>query len=221
MNFSQLNQLPAELQAMVSFKELTAGQILFAQHEPAEAVFVLETGQIRLVNYTEDGQQINHYSVRADESFAEVALFSKCYVCTAIAVIPSRVLVFPKRPFLTVLKTNPDLAEAFMQHLALRLHESKILLELRSIRSAQGRVLHDLQLNVQADGHTVNLDRPLKEIADDLGLTPEALSRALKQLHKEGKINRRKRKVTLRKDFSELDSNHGSSNGGPINSRTT
>lgn len=213
MNLSQLNQLPAELQAIASVKALAAGQVLFAQHEQAEAVFVLQSGHIQLVNYTEDGHQINHYSVRAGESFAEVALFNQTYVCTAIATAPSCILVLPKQPFLMALKSYPDLAEMFIEQLARHLHQTKILLELRSIRSAQRRVLHYLQLNVQLDGITVDFDRPLKEIADDLGLTPEALSRALKQLHQEGMINRRKRKVTLRKEFSELDSNHGSLTG--------
>ncbi|PSB24319.1 Crp/Fnr family transcriptional regulator [Stenomitos frigidus] len=218
MKLSQLNQLPAELQAMISFVDLAVGQTLVAQHEPAEAIFILASGSIQLLNYTEDGQQINHYSVRVGESFAEVALFYEQYVCTAIAIAPSRVLVLPKQPFLTALKASTALAVIFMEQLAQRLHESKILLELRSIRSAQKRVLHYLQLNVQSDGITVNFDRSLKAIADDLGLTPEALSRSLKQLHRDEKINRRKRKVTLRKEFSELDSNHGGSNAIPVDS---
>lgn len=206
---------------MVSFKDLVVGQILFAQHEPTEAVFILQSGQIRLVNYTEDGQQINHYSIRVGESFAEVALFHEHYVCTAIASAPSRVVILPKQPYLIALKQHPDLAVTFMAQIAQRLHESKILLELRSIRSAPKRVLHYLQLNVQSGSMTVTFDRPLKEIADDLGLTPEALSRALKQLHKEGVIHRRKRNVTLRKEFFKLDSNHGSSNASLLDFRTT
>jgi CRP/FNR family transcriptional regulator len=199
-----LNELPVELQSSISVKELAVGEVLFAQSEPVEAVYILESGQVQLVNYTEDGQRIHHYSVRAGESFAEVALFSNHYLCTAIATAPSRVLLLPKQPYLEVLQSYPDLAVAFMAQLAQRLHESKILLELRSIRSAPKRVLHYLQLNMQADG-TVDLGRPMKEVADDLGLTPEALSRALKQLQKQQVIKRNKWKITLR--FPKLDSN--------------
>ncbi len=199
MNFSQLNQLPPELQAIATIKDLATGHILFAQHEEAEAIFILVSGRIRLIHYTEDGQQIHHYSVKAGESFAEVALFNEVYGCTAIANASSQVLALPKQPFLIALRQHPDLAETFMERLAYRLHESKILLELRSIRSAQKRVLRYLQLNVQTDDITVTLDRPLKEIAEDLGLTPESLSRALKNLHREGIVDRMQRKVTLRK----------------------
>lgn len=197
MSRLSFHRLPAKLQAVTSFRNLETGQILFGQGEPVEAAYILESGCIQLLNYTEEGLRINHYSVRPGESFAEVALFHEHYLCTAIASLPSRILVLPKPDFLKALKADPDLAEIFMAQLAKRLHESKILLELRSIRSARKRVLHYLQLNVQPDGMTVNLDLPLREIADDLGLTPEALSRALKQLHKEGVIARRKQKVTL------------------------
>lgn len=165
MNRLQLHQLPAELQAVASFRNLETGQVLFDQGEPIEAVYILESGCIQLLNYTEEGLQINHYSVRPGESFAEVALFHERYVCTAIANLRSRILVLPRSAFLKALKVHPDLAEIFMAQLAKRLHESKILLELRSIRSARRRVLHYLQLNVQPDGITVNLDTPLKDIS--------------------------------------------------------
>lgn len=212
----QLNQLPAELQAIVSSKNLAAGQILFAQHELAEAIFIVESGYIGLVSYTLEGKQINHYSVRAGESFAEVALFNERYVCTAIAYALSRVWVLPKQPLLLALRQHPDLSAAFMEQLARRLHENKILLELRSIRSAKRRVLHYLQLKVQPDGVTIHLDRSLKNIADDLGLTPEALSRALKQLQQEGEIIREKRKITLCKEFPKLNFNQGDLNAKPL-----
>jgi CRP/FNR family transcriptional regulator, dissimilatory nitrate respiration regulator len=197
MNVAQLNQLPVAIQSMVSMRNLAAGQILFAQHEPAEAFFILESGHIQLLNYTEDGVQINHYGVRPGESFAEVALFYEHYLCTAIANTSSRVLMVPKQPYRQALKSHPDLAEAFMARLAQRLHESKLLLELRGIRPAEKRVLHYLQLHLPEDSLTVDLNLPFKALASDLGLSPEALSRALKKLHEEGIINRMKRRVTL------------------------
>lgn len=207
MELLQINQLPAELKAVISSKDLGVGQLLFAQHEVVDAIFILERGAIQLVSFVEDGRQVNHHSVKSGESFAELALFTDRYVCTAIAVEPSRVLVLPKQPLLEALRQHPDLAEAFMKLLAQRLYESKNLLDLRSMRSAKKRVLNYLQLHVENDA-TVILDRPLKNIADDLGLTPEALSRALKQLQKEGFINRKKRVITLHKEFIQLYFNH-------------
>jgi CRP/FNR family transcriptional regulator, dissimilatory nitrate respiration regulator len=209
MNFLQLNQLPAVLKSTVYSRDLSNGEILFTQGDQAEAIFVLESGSILLLNYTEDGQQVNHYTVREKELFAELVLFKEVYLCTAIANRPSRVLVLPKQPFLEALKQSPELAEAFMAQLAERLHECKLLLELRSIRSAEKRVLHYLRLLAQSNETTVMLDRPFKDIAGDLGLTPEALSRALAHLQKVGEITRNQRRITFCKDPIRIDLSHG------------
>jgi CRP/FNR family transcriptional regulator, dissimilatory nitrate respiration regulator len=197
MNSSQLNWLTSELSAFTYSIELAPGEILFTQTELAEAVFMVESGCILLFNYTEDGHRIKHYSARAGELFAELMLFHDTYLCTAIADTRSRVLVFPKQPFLTALKHSPELTELLMFQLATRLHESKMLLEVRSIRSAHRRVLHYLQLLTPPQSDTLILDRPLKDIALDVGLTPEALSRSLKYLQETGVISRSQREVKI------------------------
>ena len=197
MNFARFDLLPAELRAAAYYRDLNDGEILFTQHDRAEAIFVLEVGGILLLNYIEDGGQVNHYTVKAGELFAELVLFKDVYLCTAIATATSRVLVLPKQPFLDAIAQSPELTQTLMAHLAQRLHESKILLELRGMRSARKRVLHYLRLLIQADEKTIVLDRPLKDIAADLGLTPEALSRALTQLQNGGEITRQQRKITV------------------------
>ena len=197
MNFAQFDRLPAELRAVAYYRDLKDGEILFTQNDRAAAIFMLEVGSILLLNYIEDGGQVNQYTVKAGELFAELILFKDVYLCTAIATATSRVLVLPKQPFLDAIAQSPELTQTLMAHLAQRLHESKILLELRGMRSARKRVLHYLRLLIQADEKTIVLDRPLKDIAADLGLTPEALSRALTQLQNGGEITRQQRKITV------------------------
>lgn len=199
MDFLTPDSLPLNLQTAIAYRDLAAGQTLFHQGDQALAIYWVESGRIRLTDYTKDGQTINHYILRAHESFAEAALFSDIYECTAIADLPSRVAVLPKQPFLTALRDHSDLSTAFMAQLAQRIHGLKILLDLRSMRSARERVLRYLLLAAPSGQTLVNLDRSLKDIADDLGLTPEALSRALAQLQKEGAITRMKRQITLHK----------------------
>ena len=197
MNFAQFDRLPAELRAVAYYRDLKDGEILFTQNDRAAAIFMLEVGSILLLNYIEDGGQVNQYTVKAGELFAELILFKDVYLCTAIATATARVLVLPKQPFLDAIAQSPELTQTLMAHLAQRLHESKILLELRGMRSARKRVLHYLRLLIQADEKTIVLDRPLKDIAADLGLTPEALSRALTQLQNGGEITRQQRKITV------------------------
>lgn len=197
MDFLKPNSLPTELRDAISYKNLATGQTLFFQGDTTWAIFAVESGQISLVRYTEMGQAIKHYGIKAGESFAQAALFNGSYDCAAIADIPSQIIVVPRQPLLNALQQYPDLAVSYMAQLAQQLHETRTLLDLRSIHSARDRVLYYLHLNVQSTPKTVIFERPLKEIAADLDLSPEAFSRSLSQLQRENVITRIKRRITL------------------------
>jgi CRP-like cAMP-binding protein len=199
MSVLTTQQLPLDLQQAMTFQTLSAGQLLIQQGEPAQFIYFVESGLIRLVSFT-DEQIITHYFVEAGESFAETALFSEAYTCTAIVEVDSRVSMISKPRFLESLSASPELTEVYIRQLTQRFLSLKTLLELRSIRSARERIMRYLMLNVQPDGVTVNLQRSLKDWASELGLSPEAVSRILNQLQDEGMITRRKRQITLHED---------------------
>ncbi|HEY9845875.1 MAG TPA: helix-turn-helix domain-containing protein, partial [Candidatus Caenarcaniphilales bacterium] len=104
---------------------------------------------------------------------------------------------YPKQPLLRALRDCPDLAEDFLERLVKKSQSLKARLELRSIRSARNRVLHYLLVEAQPGATTLNFDRPLKDVAGDLGLTPEVLYRTLARLEREGMITRSNQQITL------------------------
>lgn len=199
MNLSEIDQLPAALQAVVTDQHLSNGQVLFHRNEASRAIYAVKAGQVRLLHYTQSGQCISHYTVHPGEICAEIALFLEVYTCSAIVEESAHVLTYPKQAFLSTLQQNSDFAIAFMQQLSYRLHTTKVMVELRSIRSAQERVLHYLHLITPPEKNVVMLEQPLKNIAFDLGISPEVLSRTLAQLAGEGAIARKKRQITLLK----------------------
>jgi CRP/FNR family transcriptional regulator, dissimilatory nitrate respiration regulator len=195
MNKFKIEQLSADLQTAITYHNLADGEILFCQNEPSKAIFVVDSGCIKLINYTEQGKIVNHYSVKPGEYFAEVALFYEVYLCTAIAESSTRVISFPKQLFLNSLEKDSNLSRNFTEQLARRLHQTKLLLELRGIRSARDRVLHYLRMTIPPNEKILNLEQPLKEIANDIGITPEVLSRTLTQLQNDRILTRIKRKI--------------------------
>jgi CRP-like cAMP-binding protein len=96
MSSFKLDQLPTNLQTVITYQDLATEEVLFYQNDPSTAIFAVESGRIKLVHYTEAGKTVNHYSISVGEYFAEVALFNDVYVCTAIAELPSRIISFPK-----------------------------------------------------------------------------------------------------------------------------
>jgi len=70
---------------------------------------------------------------------------------------------------------------------------------LRNIRSARDRVLQYLRLRSGIDGGSVAIEGHLQDIAAEIGMTREALYRALAALEAEGHLARTKTAILLKK----------------------
>ncbi|KAB8317233.1 Crp/Fnr family transcriptional regulator [Tolypothrix campylonemoides VB511288] len=198
MDLLTLDTLPVQLRNAIVHRNLAAGETLFQQGDLALSFFVVETGRVRLVRYTSGDKEVTLQITGSGEGVGEIALFSETYPCTAVAEVNSRVIVYPKELLLSAIRNNPDLAEDFMAMLVRKIQDLKIRIELRDIRKAHERLLRYLRYQAQSgEQNIVNFDRPLKDIAVDLGLTPETLSRALTRLERDGMITRTRLSVTL------------------------
>ena len=72
-------------------------------------------------------------------------------------------------------------------------------MELRNIRSAGERVLQYLRLRAGANGRTIAIEGQYQDIAAEIGLTREALYRALARLEAEGVLTRDASGIALKK----------------------
>lgn len=197
-NFIKIDFFSEALQKEISFQSLHAGETLFKQNDEAVALFVVETGRIKLVRYTSEQQTSILEVVGIGEILGETALFSDTYSSTAIADLASRVIVYPKQPFLSVLRKNPEIANNLIAMLVKKNQFLKFRLELLNIRSAHERVLFYIRYLVKSSGKTaIELNRSFKDVANELNITPETLSRALLKLEQEGAITRRNRTIVL------------------------
>ncbi|MEM8612935.1 MAG: Crp/Fnr family transcriptional regulator [Cyanobacteria bacterium P01_H01_bin.105] len=188
-------------QGSVDFKptllELNPGEMIFHAEESARMIFGVRTGKIQLVHYLESGQMINQYAVESGAWFGEDGLYKSVYSNSAIAVQPSQIIAVPKQTLLTLLRQEPELALIFINQLTDQLQIAKNLMTLRCIRSAYDRVLAYLNTLALSHQRTFFLDRPIKEIAEQICLTPEVVSRSLRKLQDNGVIQRNQRKITL------------------------
>lgn len=178
-------------------RHLDAGDMLFRQGDKSFGMFRLATGRIRLLRTTPAGADMAMHTVRAGELFAEASLFSARYHCDAVVLQRSEVLVYPKAALQQALRQDPDALWAFAAELAQRVQGLRTRLELSRIRSAPERVLQALRLRCDAAG-AWKPDATLKRFAEEIGLTHEALYRALALLEREGRIARHDEAISLR-----------------------
>ena len=182
-------------------RRLARGELLFRQGAPATAVFLIARGRLRMIRHLASGDRITIYTGRGGELFAEGSLFSDVYQCDAIAAEPTQVRACGKVEMLAAIGNSPPTMLALLEQITRSLHHARAMRELRNIRSADDRVLQHLHLSASKHGAVV-FDRPLLEVAEDLGLTHEAYYRALATLVRSGAIKRTGRTIRLSKSVA-------------------
>lgn len=173
------------------------GATVFRQGDPAHALFLLETGRVRMTRALEDGTSVTLLVAEAGEAFAEASLSAARYHCDAVAEVDSVIHALPKAGLLAALAAHPEESLALVLSLATQVRDLRARLELRNIRSAAARLLAWLSLHASGTPPAVRTERSWTLIATELGLTREAVYRALATLEREGRIRRDKHEVLL------------------------
>jgi CRP/FNR family transcriptional regulator, dissimilatory nitrate respiration regulator len=186
---SPANQAPVIAGVHPALRRLSAGSTLLRQGEKSIGIFFLTSGRLRMQRVTPDGGMVTLHIVRPGETFAEASLFADRYQCDIIAETDAAVWLYPKDELTRRLHENPDSLWELTAGLARSLHRLRLRYELKQIRSAPERVLQFLRLGYDETG-VYHVPGTLKEMATELGLTHEALYRALATLERQKHICR-------------------------------
>lgn len=91
-------------------RSLAQGEVLFQQDEPAEALFLVEVGRLKLTQLTADGREVIVRIVGPGEVFAGMAVLDgKTYPFSATAVEQSQVLAWPRNLLPGLFQQHPQL----------------------------------------------------------------------------------------------------------------
>ena len=191
--------LPASLVAAAAIRTVEADEALFRVDDRTHAVFDVIAGRIQLVRHDRGGRKLVLFAAGPGDSLAEPALFSPRYHCDAVAVERATVRVYPKARVLAALAADRSVALHCMAMLARQVQHLRARLQIRDIRSARERVRQHLALAAGPDGRTVALKGTLRDLAAELGLTPEALYRTLATLAADREIERHHGSIVLRR----------------------
>ena len=181
-----LAALPARLRAQAVPIAAAAGEMVFRRGaRPARMLFVLE-GEVRLVRISPGGAEI--VLQRASSGFlAEASLEAARYHCDAIAAADSRLLAFPIGPFRDALRRDATFRGFWIARLAREVRLLRSQNERLALRSAAERIEHYIE--AEGEQGRLELGRPRKAWAAELGLTHEALYRTLASLRRSGRLS--------------------------------
>lgn len=189
--------MPAAVRAVAFERKLKAGEALFRLGDKAVGFYEVVSGRVRLVRVDRVGRETVLHVAGPAETLAEASLFSGHYHCDAVANTDATVRVYPKRQVVSVFEKDQKALKTFTAMLAHQVMSLRTRLQQRNIRSARERVRQFLALNIGPDGRSVELHGTLKDLAAEIGLTHEALYRALAALERAGEIKRAENKIVL------------------------
>lgn len=174
-----------------SERSLAKGEILFHEGDPADAMYGLLEGRLKLVRYAPSGREMLVHLVRPGQTFADAALFGDAtYPATAEAVEPSRLWMLPRSRLFTLIRTSPDLALGMIGSVSMWTRRLVETLELLTQRRVEERLavylLSRSGRRPIGEGGEIALSEPRHLIAAQIGTAPEVLSRTFRRLEDEG-----------------------------------
>lgn len=189
----------------MSLVNLGDAEILFYQQQPAEHVYLLSTGQIKLSLSASNGMEKVIGLVSPGSTFAEAVLFTRArrYPVYATSIGDSSVWAIDGAHYLDVLHRSVDACFSVIRCVTERLHHHVNEIERLTLHTATFRLITHLLSTVepsQLDSHkpvTVRLSAPKNVIASRLSIVPSTFSRSLSKLTREGLIRVHDERIEL------------------------
>lgn len=165
------------------------GEVLFLRGEPCQGLYVVLQGAVRLYNSSATGREQVIGVERSGSVIGELPLFdggNQPY--SAEAMMSSRLLFIPREHFLSVLHGHPELMQAALRALAIRVRRLLYLVEELSLHEVPERIARYLLAQEKEKGACFTLDYTHAEIAAQLGTVREVVTRTLNRFRKAGWI---------------------------------
>lgn len=181
-----------------------AGSYLFFQGDPADSLYFLTEGHIRLISFTPEGQQVLMHVVTPGNFFAIIALVpGSTYPVSAEVTLDSTLLKWSKNSLQKVLKTVPVFALQAMRLMSERLQEYQQRFKEIATQRVERRLARTLirlasQSGVKSnEGIVINLPLTRQDLAEMIGTTLYTVSRFLSHWENQGIILSRREKVII------------------------
>jgi CRP-like cAMP-binding protein len=156
-------------------QQVAAGDILFRAGDRVRSLFLVIAGALQLTRSLLHGPRLILQRAGPGAVLAEASLFAERYHCEGEALNASVVRLVPVPRLREALGQKPELVTAWTRHLAQEVQRARTHAEIVSLKTVSARIDAWMMLN---DG-TLPPKGQWRHVADEIGVTPEALYREL------------------------------------------
>jgi CRP-like cAMP-binding protein len=170
-------------------RAFAANEILYLAGAPAQALYLVLEGRVRLLRESH-GRTIYIHDETRGGCLGAVPLFEgTTYPATAMASEPTRCIVLTRDAMLATVRREPELSLALLATLATRVRQLVEQLERNASRSTLARLAERLLARAAgAGGRTFTLGITQEQTAEELGTVRELVVRGLRTLRDRGAI---------------------------------
>lgn len=182
---------------------LDKGQLLFSKGDPADAVYVITSGDVAIEVLSEQGRTVRMATLKKGAVFGEIAVLDGGErTADARAVYKTELVRIPKATFISLAKEEASLSFAILSDLVMKMRKTNVQVENISFQPLRVRLALLLDdLSKEAEKGTIHITQ--FEIADRLSATREKVNVHLQAIQKAGAIKIGRGKITVT-DTAEL-----------------
>lgn len=160
-------------------------KVLFREGQPAEFLWAVRKGEVRMVKTTADGRVMTLETIHPGEIFGAVAaLEGNAYPASAETTVDTVVWRLSRVGLLGLVRSDPTLSREIIAIIARRLRGAHTRMRSIAYDPAEGRLAQAL-LRAARNGEA-HVTR--RELAEEAGTTVETAIRVMRRLEKEGVV---------------------------------
>lgn len=203
--FANLNQKEMEEVSEISLsRAIKKGQMIYNAGDDGGKLFVVYKGNVKLFRLNPSGKEQVLRIIHPGEFFGELALFSSLPLTDyAQALSDSEMCILDGERLKEVMAKYPTIAFKVMDVLSRRLESAENQVESISLDPVEVRIARAL-LDMEDEHGEILLSMTKGDLASQLGMSQESLSRNLNSMQEEGLILLKGHKRIIIKDRQKL-----------------
>lgn len=207
--FSNLNyEEMMEVASITTDRTYKKGEMIYMAGDVGEKLYVIHTGKVKINRFTESGKEQVIRVIGPGEFMGELSLFSSAHMTdNAEALEDTRMCIIGGENLKELMRRYPDITFKVIEEISQRLEKAEHLIENISLSSVEKRLSQTL-LNMSQEGDEINLEMSKGDLASQIGMSQETLSRKLSAFQELGiikQIGHRKIVILNRNALEEIE----------------
>lgn len=187
--FSNLNKEEMrEITSLIGHKEFKKGELIYMAGQNGGSLYVINSGKIKITRISSSGKEQVIRILEAGEFMGELSIFkSSPLMDNAEALTETIMCIIDEKDLKDILKKYPLISFKIMEELSERLERAESLIQNINLSSVEKRLADILLELVDKDGK-IDLKMSKKDLASQIGMSSETLSRKLSAFQELGII---------------------------------